>query len=482
MPIGRPLVFALKHSSRRRFVAYRIKALRRRRHLILLVALLVLILFVLYRAHLALLGNNIMDDGDLENFLNKAQPPVDPSSIHTVIKLNVPDAGLVSLPDALCHRLPNLSILFAPNNQIKELPHHIGSCSKLQMVSFKTNGMTSIHLDALQGQMRWLILTDNAITELPTTIGRCSNLQKLMLSGNELTHIPEEISNCERLELVRLASNQLTSAPMTLLRLPNLAWIALSANPFLDSVVSYRSKEHPPLPLLDDPVLDNETQGEILGQGASGVTRKVKLSNTYVAVKTYKGTMTSDGSPLDEKQIALVASTIASDCLIKVLGQTPQGSLVMELLHNVRAFGGPPSMESCSRDVYGDNDKVSEVQAKTMVTGLLEVLMELHQRGIMHGDLYGHNILVSDDDPTLVKLSDFGAAFFYDTDAEYGMLLQQIEMRAFGILVSEIDTLLGRVHADSPLRSPLNAVSEASRSKKSFIELQSVWKSHLEYM
>jgi Leucine-rich repeat (LRR) protein len=79
----------------------------------------------------------------------------------------------------------------------------------LQMVSFKSNGLVSIHADALQSQLRWLILTDNQLSYIPSTIGRCIKLQKLMLSGNKLTGLPEEISNCQKLELVRLASNSL---------------------------------------------------------------------------------------------------------------------------------------------------------------------------------------------------------------------------------------------------------------------------------
>lgn len=78
------------------------------------------------------------------------------------------------------------------------------------MVSFKDNGMTSIAPDALQPQMRWLILTGNQLTALPDTIGRCHKLQKLMLSGNRLSTLPSTISGCTSLELVRLACNQLT--------------------------------------------------------------------------------------------------------------------------------------------------------------------------------------------------------------------------------------------------------------------------------
>ena len=72
------------------------------------------------------------------------------------------------------------------------------------MVSFKTNGIKRIHPDALQSQLRWLILTDNEIEEIPPEIGRCTVLQKCMLSGNKIRSIPNEISACTNLELIRL--------------------------------------------------------------------------------------------------------------------------------------------------------------------------------------------------------------------------------------------------------------------------------------
>jgi len=77
------------------------------------------------------------------------------------------------------------------------------------MVAFKANHLTSIHPDALQPQLRWLILTDNNLTKLPDTIGRCTRLQKFMLSGNQLTELPDSIANCTNLELIRLSCNQL---------------------------------------------------------------------------------------------------------------------------------------------------------------------------------------------------------------------------------------------------------------------------------
>mmetsp|Transcript_23450 Transcript_23450/g.42557 ORF Transcript_23450/g.42557 Transcript_23450/m.42557 type:complete len:465 (-) Transcript_23450:127-1521(-) len=425
------------------------------------------------------------DDNDKNKdiclLLQKASPPIDwnPSTFSNITKLNLPECGLSFLPANLGTWLPNLSILFCPKNKFEELPAAIGSCPNLQMVSFKSNGMKRIHPEALQPQMRWLILTDNELEFLPSTIGRCTKLQKCMLSGNKLSSLPQEIENCHNLELIRLASNRLTEPPMELLRLPNLCWIAFSDNPFVEKSINQLVENNS----LE--VMENIEQHELLGRGASGVThRATSNGTTSVAVKTYFGTMTSDGNPLQERTLSLVASTLSSPCLIQVLGQTQNGSLVMELLDNIEAFAGPPSKESCSRDVYGDDAVVNAKQAVSMVTGLLNALVKLHSRGICHGDFYGHNILVSRDDDTKVHLSDFGAAFAYDRTAGYAKYVEKIEMRALGHLVEEIAKLIVEENEESAanLKGDLKELAQACREEHStFSKVQALWQASSAY-
>jgi serine/threonine protein kinase len=137
-----------------------------------------------------------------------------------------------------------------------------------------------------------------------------------------------------------------------------------------------------------------------------------------------------------------VVSQFGSDALIQVLGVTGTGSLVMEYLDNFRSLAGPPSLETCSRDVYADSTALSWEEASAIVLKLLDALVNLHHVGIMHGDLYGHNILVQANNLTNIRLSDFGAAFFFDREQDYAKLLQTIELRAFAIFVDEIAALL----------------------------------------
>lgn len=413
------------------------------------------------------------DEVSIRELLSLAQPPIhfSPPTMQNLTQLNLPKCGLSSLPHDLGTLLPNLSILFCPANRFDELPAVIGSCPSLQMVSFKSNKMKRIHPDALQPQLRWLILTDNQLTHIPNEIGRCSILQKLMLSGNQLQYIPPEIRHCQRLELVRLASNQLPEPPIPLLQIPALAWVALSDNPFLADLCPDTTA----LSVLDDTDIDHSDH-QILGQGASGVTRKVMYQGRPVAVKAYAGDMTSDGNPQHEKRLALVASSIESECLIQVLGETTDGSLVMELLERYQALSGPPSMESCSRDVYEVDQTLSTQQALIMVQGLLTALVHLHSKGICHGDLYGHNILVPQDDDKPIKLSDFGAAFFYDTASEYGRLVEQAEVRAFSILVEEVINLVD-IDPNDTMSQDLLLLSKSCQCASRFESLQAAWTS-----
>mmetsp|Transcript_15341 Transcript_15341/g.44391 ORF Transcript_15341/g.44391 Transcript_15341/m.44391 type:complete len:493 (-) Transcript_15341:156-1634(-) len=378
-----------------------------------------------------------------------------PFQNHAIQKLDLFQCNLSSLPSSLPEVLPNLSILFCMKNKFTEMPAVIGQCPRLQMVSFKSNEMTSIHPEALQPQMRWLILTDNRLESLPSTIGRCTDLQKCMLSGNLLTALPDEIENCKSLELIRLASNKLEEPPIKLLSLPSLSWVAFSDNPFLfnlpASTRKLADKAAAELRTLDDPELDDPNVGEVLGTGASGITHRKYHQNDHVAVKTYVGHITSDGNPEEERKISMLASSLGCDFLIQVLGQTAgSGALVMEYLENYSALADPPSMDSCSRDVYPDDAAITPDDAVDIVSGLLDALAKLHAAGVCHGDFYGHNILIPPPGSSgnKVKLSDMGAAFMYNKRKKYGGLIEVIEKRAFARLVTEICSLL--VKSDDP--------------------------------
>ncbi|MGV8916579.1 MAG: leucine-rich repeat-containing protein kinase family protein [Pseudomonas sp.] len=346
--------------------------------------------------------------------------------------LNLSNNALCRLPDDL-HRLTQLRVLFCSENQFTELPACIGQCSQLQVVGFKANQIKHVPAEALPPNLRWLILTDNRIETLPDNLGDCSALQKLMLAGNCLQQLPTSVAQCTQLELIRIAANQLRELPDWLLQLPALAWLAYAGNPL--------ATPHAPLAIREIAWSQLQIQQQ-LGEGASGVIQQALWQAPQqppqpVAVKLYKGSITSDGSPLNEMAACIAAG--AHPQLIEVQGQIvdhPQASngLVMQLIPPSFAnLAGPPNLESCTRDIYPVATRFSLGTALRLAQGMASVAAHLHACGMSHGDLYGHNILWREDGNCL--LGDFGAASFH-TDQRPA--LERIEVRAFGILLGEL--------------------------------------------
>ncbi|QCY11342.1 protein kinase [Pseudomonas sp. MPC6] len=353
--------------------------------------------------------------------------------------LNLSGNALSRLPDDL-HRLNRLRVLFCSDNQFTELPACLGQCTALTMVGFKANRIATVPGAALPPLLRWLILTDNHLSELPTELGQRPHLQKLMLSGNRLQRLPESLAHCHRLELIRIAANRLTELPDWLLTLPSLAWLAYAGNPLETEADAAALESVASIPWS---ALRLEQQ---LGEGASGVIHRATWERpgqpaTQVAVKLYKGEMTSDGSPLHEMNACITAGRHPN--LIRIEGRIighpqAQAGLVMELIDPVyRNLAGLPSLESCSRDVYANDTRFSAGVALRIASGIAQAAEHLHDQGITHGDLYGHNILWNEQGDCL--LGDFGAASFHATaDTLESRALQRIEVRAFGILLGEL--------------------------------------------
>jgi hypothetical protein len=350
--------------------------------------------------------------------------------------LDLSGNALSSLPDDL-PRLSKLRILFCSDNHFVELPAVLGHCAQLAMIGFKANQIASVPAAALPPLLRWLILTDNRLTELPPEIGRCDRLQKLMLAGNQLQALPPEMAQCTNLELLRIAANRLTALPEWLLGLPRLSWLAYAGNPFctelgLSSPISGIS--------WNDLRLEHQ-----LGEGASGVIHQAQWHGVKnpqpVAVKLFKGELTSDGLPHHEMAACIGAGSHPN--LIAVLGIVeahPEDThgLVMSLIDSsFRNLAGPPSLESCTRDVYAEDASFSLNSALRIAMGIASAAQHLHEQGIMHGDLYAHNILHCPAGQAL--LGDFGAASFFErSNQALANALQRIEVRAFGCLLEEL--------------------------------------------
>ncbi|NER00100.1 MAG: serine/threonine-protein kinase [Cyanothece sp. SIO2G6] len=357
--------------------------------------------------------------------------------------LNLSDNHLSQLPDEFC-QLKQLRIAFFNNNQFEEFPEVLAQCPNLSMISFKGNRLQTVADAALAPTIRWLILTHNQLEVLPASIGKLERLQKLMLAGNRLRSLPPELAHCGNLELVRLAANQLEVFPDFLLKLPRLSWIAFAGNPFCRTVAGTREPQVLPSVNWADVEL-----GKILGQGASGVIYKGNLKTPIgadipagaVAVKLFKGDMTSDGSPLDEMQACMAVGTQAN--LVTAIAQithAPEGQagLVLPFVpDSYTNLGGPPSLETCTRDTYPEDKAFTVPEVVNIIGGIAGAIAHLHQNGILHGDLYAHNILVNPNGTAF--MGDFGAASFYDPiDIVRGVALERLEARAFGCLLEDL--------------------------------------------
>lgn len=357
----------------------------------------------------------------------------------TLEVLDLSGNRLSSLPDDL-PRLARLRILFCSDNDFTELPEVIGRCPQLEMVGFKANRIETVSGAALPARLRWLILTDNRIAALPHEIGGCSRLQKLMLAGNRLSSLPAALADCHRLELLRISANRFEVLPDWLLAMPRLAWLAFAGNP-LCTALEAAALANDPIAVLDWTALE---AGERLGEGASGVIHAATLRGDppqQVALKRFKGAVTSDGLPLSEMAACVHAG--AHPGLVPLLGKLaghPDGAdgLVMALIPpGFRNLAGPPSLDSCTRDVYADDLRFGAAEALRIARDIAAVAAHLHARGLMHGDLYGHNILHDGEGRAL--LGDFGAASFYSlADEALALGVQRIELRAFGCLLEEL--------------------------------------------
>lgn len=349
--------------------------------------------------------------------------------------LNLSDNQLQSLPADL-GRLHQLKIIFLSNNNFEEVPAVLADCPKLSMVGFKSNKIRVLGDRSLPPDLRWLILTDNQLEKLPKSIGRLQSLQKLMLAGNQLRSLPDEMADCQNLELIRLAANQLASLPSWLFTLPRLSWLAYAGNPCCTANLS------PTIPTI--PWTDLNL-AETLGEGASGVISQGLWQSsaqppTNVAIKIFKGAMTSDGMPADEMNACIAAG--GHPHLVGALGKIGdlpdnRSGLILSLIPpDYRNLGNPPSLDTCTRDTYPAETSFSLATILQIAIGISSAAAHLHAQGIMHGDLYAHNILVNASGHPL--LGDFGAASSYESHNATGAALERLEVRAFGCLLEDL--------------------------------------------
>lgn len=375
--------------------------------------------------------------------------------------LDLSNNQLSELPQDL-NRLKHLKILFCSNNQFTCLPPMLSLCPKLEMIGFKSNKIEHVPASSLPLKTRWLILTDNKISELPESLGQLVNLEKLMLAGNLLTKLPQSIHSCHKLGLIRLSANQLTEFPDLILDLPKLAWLAFSGNPFCQG-----DKTHSQIQKMS---LDSFKLHEVLGQGASGIISKASSSDENnlpidVAIKVFKGEVTSDGYPEDELDACL--STGLHPNLVKPLAHIKEvdcSALVMELIPaDYINLGQPPSLKTCTRDTFTQGQSFSIKQIEHIVQQLESLVDHLIKHKVSHGDLYAHNVLINHQSDIL--FGDFGAASKYQMLEDYQQSgIQAIEKRALNYFIDDMLSLCQPQDRDTQpylqLKNKLSLITE----------------------
>ncbi len=341
--------------------------------------------------------------------------------------LDLSNNQLSSIPDEIS-KLTKLKIAFFSYNCFSAVPSAFKECHNLYMLGLKANKIEQFDEDILPESMRWLILTDNKLTTLPRSMGKLTLLQKCTFAGNQLTSLPEEMANCKNLELFRLSANNLSQIPKWLLELPKLSWLAFSGNPC----------SAPSDTKLEEIEYESLELHELLGEGASGQIYKgyAKALNEEVAVKLFKGDLTTDGYAVDEMQayMSIGEHHNLMSVKAKIKGNDPLG-LVLELVpKDYQNLGSPPDFDTCTRDTFSPESSFPIETVYSIAKAMLSVSVHLHEKGMMHGDLYAHNILFNPETGH-IYFGDFGAATFYDSNEKK---FEKIEVRAFGCLIDDL--------------------------------------------
>lgn len=400
--------------------------------------------------------------------------------------LNVSGNQITNLPDWL-GRMTRLKVVFASFNPVQTLPPVLGSLPALEVIGLRRCGMTQVPAESLPASLRALILTDNAIATLPDQLGELPCLEKLMMTGNRLAALPGSLQGAKHLELLRLAANPLPALPDWLPTMSGLVWLAVAGTGALSqSRATSQSSEG----RLAQIALDQLEIGEVLGQGASGHIYRVVLRSAVegigpaglaLAMKRFKGPMTSDGRPEDEVRAHRLTGAHPNlvSAVAAVTGDTESSdSLLMPLLPPaLKVLAGPPSLDSCTRDCFADGVTLDAQAALRLLSDVAGAVVHLHSQGLLHGDLYAHNVLY---DPSTGQawLSDLGAAAWLPQSVAGGRLAwQSLDIRAFGVLVEEVVSCIGAASEEAitdALRDVVSLCRQAGMQERPRPSMQDV--------
>jgi hypothetical protein len=357
--------------------------------------------------------------------------------------LDVARCGLAALPDSLT-ALTALTSLNAADNALTALPAGIGALTALVRLGLRGNRLEALPPSVGRlAALRELYLTDNALAALPEELAGCAALAKLQASHNApLAALPAALGRLPRLELLRLARCGLTNDALApLAAAPALAWVSLAGNPCAAPAGSSSR-----LPLVDASELE---LGAPLGAGASGEVRAGAWRGRRVAVKLFPpadggAPKSPDGAPGDEAAVA-AALAAASPRLPRVVAAlrpgaaAPGGGLVMELAPGA-PLAAKPTSGSLLRCLWPPGAAFDARFVLAVAADVAAALEAMHGRGVVHGDVYAHNVLADGDGRA--TLVDYGAAGFAPRGgapaAAAAAALEGADARAFGLLLRDL--------------------------------------------
>ncbi|KAI8475016.1 MAG: hypothetical protein J3K34DRAFT_517665 [Monoraphidium minutum] len=423
--------------------------------------------------------------------------PAELSLLSNLVDLDLHKNDLAMVPPALC-ALTGLTSLNLMGNRLAALPERFGDLTGLRKLGLKSNALTQLppSFARLRGLVE-LFITDNRLETLPQGFGGLTSLVKLQASFNPWRALPPGLLSLPRLELFRLAAGGLPAwpgagagAPAAAgggCHLPALAWCSLGDNPAAA-----------PVPPTDGVRVVELSELEVdrvrpLGEGASGECFRAKLDGQDVALKLFLAEVSPDGKAQDEvaisccldhpnltKVLALVydkrdpwPSPAAAGGAAAAAAPAPAGpgagrgaggaaphageaarGLVQQLVRG-KPLAAKPTSEHLLRCKWPADAAFSLAAALAVCRGLAGALAYLHARRICHGDVYAHNVLYCPEQQSAV-LCDFGASFCYREGEE---LWELMEVRAFGLLMSDVAERLDAAAAATPAAARLRALA-----------------------
>eukprot|EP00656_Telonema_subtile_P043360 TRINITY_DN49726_c0_g1_i1.p1 TRINITY_DN49726_c0_g1~~TRINITY_DN49726_c0_g1_i1.p1 ORF type:complete len:456 (-),score=77.57 TRINITY_DN49726_c0_g1_i1:92-1459(-) len=331
-------------------------------------------------------------------------------------------------------QLTNLNMMC---NELVTLPEQIGELRSLVSLGLKSNKLNA--LPASIGQLENLVhlfLTDNHLRTLPSTVSKMRSLRKIQGSHNRWTDLPEGMAHMESLEFMRLANSNLEKYPAAL-NAPNLSWVALAGNPITRSIAPTKST----VPSTSAEQLEGLCAlGGGTSSGASGDLKQGVYQGEKVIVKYFQEHVSPDGTPEDE---LAVACQIGHPCATGAIASLKQPIGYVMKPSPGAPLGEPHSFTSVLRGRYPDDMVVSPDWVLSVFQKLASALAHMHEKGIAHGDVFAHNMLVTAEGAAAI--CDFGASFFYQKSL---IDMERKEVRAFGILIQDMHSLVSR-EADS---------------------------------